>query len=264
MIRTVFATPDDRATVSDLCASARAHAFEAVALTLGGDSGLAPAASPADCARIRFEIEKQGLRVSAAFLTLGDPQHFGATDDRAFSRAVDLTARTLEQAAWLGAVSLAVLPAIVADGSQGSGSAGTYAEALNGTHRALQRLAFVAERNGVTIALAGARRGFLLSPVELRELLDEQHLPSVGACLDLDASRSIGSTRDWIETLGRRIHCVVVGGRLSAIERPTENQTQAELAEARDALAAQGFAGPICCTGAETLATAAAALSGRR
>jgi sugar phosphate isomerase/epimerase len=263
MIRTVLATPDHRATVEDLCGLARAHTFEAVALTLGGESAILPAADEAECARIRSEIEEQGLRVSAAFLTLGGPDHFGAADGRAFSRAVDLTTRTLEQASWLGALTLVVAPAIVAGESHGPGLAGTYADALNGTHRALQRLRFSAERSGVTIALTAARHGFLLSPVELRELLDEQHLPSVGACLDLDACRSVGSARDWIETLGHRIHCAVLGSRRSALERPIETLAAADLARTRDALAAQGFAGPICCTGGDTVQTAGALISGR-
>jgi sugar phosphate isomerase/epimerase len=264
MIRTVLGTSDHRATVEDLCGLARTHAFEAVALTLGGESAVLPAAGEAECARIRSEIEEQGLRVSAAFLTSSSPDRFGVADDRAFSRAVNVTARALEQASWLGAHTLVVVPAIVAGESHGPGSAGTYADALNRTHQALQRLRFAAERSGVTIALTAARHGFLLSPVELRELLDEQHLPSVGACLDLDACRSVGSVRDWIETLGQRVHCMVLGGRRSALERPTETLAAAELATVRDALATQGFAGPICCTGEDTIQTARAILGDRR
>jgi sugar phosphate isomerase/epimerase len=81
-------------------------------------------------------------------------------------------------------------------------------EALNFADVLLRRLRLEAEAAGVPLALEAAAGGCLLSPVELRELIDGACSWAVGACLDWTTVTRVGDFADWCETLARRVHCV--------------------------------------------------------
>ena len=57
----------------------------------------------------------------------------------------------------------------------------------------------------------------MLSPVELREIIDEANSASVGVCIDVDRVAQVGSAADWITTLRHRVH-VVRFGRPDALD----------------------------------------------
>jgi len=124
--------------------------------------------------------------------------------------ALDLSGR-------LGATCLSVtLPSIMRrpDPTTDSGTAvafARYQDHLNFAFQVLHRLRFSAERSGVALAVEGAAGGGLLSPVELREIIDEANSFSVGVCLDVDRIAQVGSTADWITTLRHRIRAVRFG-----------------------------------------------------
>jgi hexulose-6-phosphate isomerase len=84
----------------------------------------------------------------------------------------------------------------------------SYADALNFAYQFLRTLRFEAEATGVAIALEAATGYGLLSPVELREIVDTADSWATGACVDVACVSQIGCPRDWITTLGSRIHAV--------------------------------------------------------
>ncbi len=98
------------------------------------------------------------------------------------------------------------LPGI--SGCSDENSFGGYQDALNFAHRLLYELRHEAESAGVAIALEAASAGCLLSPVELREIVNQANSWAVGVCLDLDRVARVGNPMDWIRTLGGRIHAV--------------------------------------------------------
>ena len=83
-----------------------------------------------------------------------------------------------------------------------------YSDAMNFAYGLLRRVRFEAEAAGVAVALEAVCGGALISPVELRELVDSANSWAVGACIDVGRTLAIGSPADWIETLGRRVHSV--------------------------------------------------------
>jgi len=94
-----------------------------------------------------------------------------------------------------------------------------YQDALNFAWQMGRTLRFAAERSGTDLALEAAAGGCLLSPVELRELLDACGSHALGVCLDVERLKGIGLVTDWLSTLGSRVRCI----RLDA-----ENATQIE------------------------------------
>lgn len=124
----------------------------------------------------------------------------------------------------LGATCLSVtLPPIKGrpDPTMDPGATGEFAryqDQLNFAFQILHRLRFTAERSGVALAVEGAVGGGLLSPVELREIIDEANSASVGVCIDVDRIAQVGSTADWITTLGRRVRAVRFGRADTAVD----------------------------------------------
>lgn len=114
----------------------------------------------------------------------------------------------------LDAVCLNVtLPPIVGvccdhNGADAQAGFRSYQEHLNFTFTLLHEVRFTAEQHGVVVAVEAASGGGLLSPVELRELLDKANSGSVGACLDVARLSQIGSPADWMETLRHRVGTV--------------------------------------------------------
>lgn len=88
-----------------------------------------------------------------------------------------------------------------------------YQDALNFTHGFLRESSFEAESRGVAIAIVAPARGCLQSPVELRDLFDAAHSSAVGACVDVEAVARLGSSEDWLSTLGPRVRSIRVPGQ---------------------------------------------------
>ncbi len=92
----------------------------------------------------------------------------------------------------------------------GDGGFAHYQDALNFAYWLLHRARYEAEAAGVAVALEAAANGCLLSPVELREIIDEANSWAVGACIDVSRTLKIGSPADWLTTLRGRVHAVRV------------------------------------------------------
>ncbi len=90
----------------------------------------------------------------------------------------------------------------------------SYQEALNLAYQLLHRVRMDAEGSGVVVALEAGRGGCLLSPVELREIIDAANSWAVGACVDAASVAPFSSPADWIRTLAGRLHAVRLGPRV--------------------------------------------------
>lgn len=101
----------------------------------------------------------------------------------------------------------------------------SYQEALNLAYQLLHRVRMDAEGSGVVVALEAGRGGCLLSPVELREIIDAANSWAVGACVDAAHVARFSSPADWIRTLAGRLYAV----RL-------EHRVQTDAAEVVDGL----------------------------
>ncbi len=113
----------------------------------------------------------------------------------------------LRAAASLGAKVLNVGIPPVQQSCQGRGFA-RYQEGLNFAYEVLHRARHEAEATGVAVALEAADGGCLLSPVELREIIDAANSWAVGACVDAARIAVFGSPADWVRTLQHRVQAV--------------------------------------------------------
>lgn len=127
-------------------------------------------------------------------------------DTQAASRELStLIDRTAESGAQC--LNLMIPPLARSRGDRGFTS---YQTALNFAYELLHRARFEAEVAGVVLALEAGANGCLLSPVELRQVIDAANSWAVGACIDVARIGRIGSPADWLRTLTARVHSVRV------------------------------------------------------
>lgn len=120
------------------------------------------------------------------------------------SSAIQFVSVRLQAASSLGAkvLNLGIPPVRRRNDDEGFAR---YQDALNFAYELLHRVRFEAEATGVSVALEAAKEGCLLSPVEVRELIDAVNSSAIGVCLDVERIGAIGSPFDWIDTLHRRV-----------------------------------------------------------
>ncbi|RKY03275.1 sugar phosphate isomerase/epimerase, partial [Candidatus Poribacteria bacterium] len=80
-----------------------------------------------------------------------------------------------------------------------------YDAAYENCLRSLMELAPIAEEIGVAIAVENVWNRFLLSPLEMRRMLDEVDSPYVGAYFDVGNVVIFGYPEQWIRILGPKI-----------------------------------------------------------
>lgn len=182
-------------------AAAGFEAFEPVAyasgpLTVDGDERSWREAGDA--------IRGAGLDVASLACGLFWRWNYTSPDAADRTKAMELTTVLVQRAAWLGAPAVLVVPGCVGERMDARPRT-TYAQALVHAASALTELASTAEQHGVFLAIENVCNKFLLSPVEMRELLDRVNSAWVGAYLDVGNAMAFGYPQDWIETLGPRI-----------------------------------------------------------
>jgi sugar phosphate isomerase/epimerase len=109
----------------------------------------------------------------------------------------------------------------------------------------LRGLHLQAESTGVAIAVEAAHGRWLLSPVELRELIDAANSWAIGACIDLARVSAVGSPIDWITTLTHRVKAVRWNVGPKSRNSIDSHGAIVDPMALKNALDAVGFRGPI-------------------
>ena len=119
-----------------------------------------------------------------------------------------------------------------------------YAAGLNLLHELLAATYFDAECAGVRLAIEPVTAGWLLSPVECREVVDAVSSAAIGVVLDAEAVDAVGALPDWLVTLGRRVLAVSIAGWTGPTNEGSvaESDSQATWPSRLDAA---GYAGPV-------------------
>jgi L-ribulose-5-phosphate 3-epimerase len=184
---------------------AKQAGFEAVEPTLDAEGELTPVTGESDCRRIGDAIRGAGLQVASLATGLFWERNYTSPDPQVRAGAMELTRLGLQQAQWLGAPVLLVVPGVVGHPANPARQVTGYADALHYAYVALRELALDAESHGAILAIENVWNQFLLSPVEMRDFIDRINSPWVGAYLDVGNVLKFGFPQDWIEVLGGRV-----------------------------------------------------------
>ncbi len=183
---------------------ARAAGFDCIEPTVEAEGELTPSTGEEDCRRLAEAIRAEGVEIASLASGLFWATPFTAPDSKVRRQALQLAVACLERARWMGAPVVLVVPGMVTHPKTNEFLC-SYQDALLHCLQALQELVPEAERRDVRVGIENVWNGFLVSPVELREMLDRVNSSWVGAYFDTGNVVRYGVPQDWIRTLGARI-----------------------------------------------------------
>ncbi|MBW3636771.1 MAG: sugar phosphate isomerase/epimerase [Armatimonadetes bacterium] len=178
---------------------AKSAGFEAVEVAIAAEGPLTPNSTREECQRVVAQAQEAGLQVSSLASGMGWKHQLTTSDAAERRESIDVTAKSLQIARWLGVDALLCVPGAV------DAKTTSYDEAYDNALAALRELAPVAQETGVTIGVENVWNKFLLSPLEMRDFLDAVGAPRVGCYFDVGNVLLTGYPQQWISILQHRI-----------------------------------------------------------
>lgn len=195
----------DGTPIKDAIATAKDAGFDGIELALNETGELGLEASDADLAEIKQRLSDAGLELAG--LATGLYWSYAMTSESEANRtkAIDVCKKQIETAAKLGADAILVIPGAVGVDFIPGSEVVPYDKAYDRALEAISKLAPEAAAARVSIGIENVWNKFLLSPLEMRQFIDQVGSPWVGSYFDVGNTVITGYPEHWIRILGSRI-----------------------------------------------------------
>ena len=151
------------------------------------------------------EAEKHGLEISGVASGESWTTSPTANDEDVREKIIDFTQKALQVSHWLGSDAYLFVPGAVEVFFLPDAEVIPYDVCYQRASEAISQLVPVAEKLGVAIAVENVWNKFLLSPLEMREFIDNFNTSQVGVYFDVGNVLLTGYPDQWIRILGSRI-----------------------------------------------------------
>ena len=179
--------------------------FEGIELGIASQGVLTHNTSQAECEEIVREAEKHGLEISGVASGESWTTSPTANDEDVRLKIIDFTQKALQITHWLGSDAYLFVPGAVEVFFLPDAEVIPYDVCYQRASEAISQLVPVAEKLGVAIAVENVWNKFLLSPLEMREFIDNFNTSQVGVYFDVGNVLLTGYPDQWIRILGSRI-----------------------------------------------------------
>lgn len=179
--------------------------FDGVELALAEDGPVNLNSTKEDMEKIKVLASQYGLELYSLASGLYWQTNYSASDSAKRNKAKEITKKQLELASYLGMQSILVVPGAVGVDFEPGSEVVPYDVAYDRCKEALLELAPVAEAYGVELCIENVWNKFLLSPLEMRDLIDSINSPFVGSYFDVGNVLYCGYPEHWISILNKRI-----------------------------------------------------------
>ena len=179
--------------------------FEGIELGIASQGVLTHNTSQAECEEIVREAEKHGLEISGVASGESWTTSPTANDENVRKKIIDFTQKALQITHWLGSDAYLFVPGAVEVFFLPDAEVIPYDVCYQRASEAISQLVPVAEKLGVAIAVENVWNKFLLSPLEMREFIDNFNTSQVGVYFDVGNVLLTGYPDQWIRILGPRI-----------------------------------------------------------
>jgi len=146
----------------------------------------------------RAAAEAAGIEIASVMASTHWKLPLSSTDEAVRVAGVKGVEGSLRAAQWAGTDVVLVVPGVVNEST-------AYHAALDLAAKSIRELLPAAEELGVVMALENVWNKFLLSPVEMRDFIDQFESDCVAAYFDVGNIMLYGYPLDWIEVLEERI-----------------------------------------------------------
>ena len=194
--------------IAECIREAKEAGFEAVELACGDSGVLTPRTTKQECATIRSEAEKAGVAIASLASGVYWGYNLGCNKAEDRARCEEAVKGMLQVASWLGVDALLYIPAAVDVFFNPQAEVISYDIVLDRAVKGTKRLLKTAEKCKVALCVENVWNKFLLSPVEMRDFVDQFGSEYVGAYFDVGNVMPFGYPQQWIRILGKRIRRV--------------------------------------------------------
>ena len=185
-------------SVEEIFSEAKNAGFDGVEMAIGEEGHLNLYSTLEDMSKIQEIANKYDMGIPSIASGFGWKYSLVDNDETVRDKAKYCIKKQIVAAAFFGCDTILVVPGKVTPQVQ-------YDIAYKRTVDALCELEPFAREKGVCIGVENVWNDFLLSPLEMRGLIDEINSPYVGAFFDVGNVIYNGYAQHWIRILGSRI-----------------------------------------------------------
>ena len=179
--------------------------FDGIELAMDGTGELTPDITDAALKRILKDSRETGIRIHSIASGLYWDYSFTSDEETQRERAVELALRQIRIAKTLEADSVLIVPGAVGVDFLPGRAVVPYDIAYERALLALRRLAPAAVEAQIQVGIENVWNKFLVSPLEMRDFIDQVDCPYIGSYFDVGNVVYNGYPEQWIRILGKRI-----------------------------------------------------------
>lgn len=195
-----------KASIDAAMDEAKAAGFAGIELAVGLDGPLTPETDEATCRRYRKSADDKGLIVQTLASGMSWAVCPSSDDPGTRRKALDIHAKALQRARWLGCDAMLFVPGAVKIPWDASFKPVSYDLAVRRAREAIDHLLPVAEKHGVSLCVENVWNGLFPSPMEWIELIDSYGSDRLGMYFDVGNFLAYHQhPPHWIALLGPRI-----------------------------------------------------------
>ena len=191
--------------LKDAMSKMKKAGYEGVELVMGSTGEITMDTSEKELLRIAAMAADFGLDIPSVGTWLLWANNVVSPDEKERAFARDVIRKQLDTAAALGADTILVIPGYCGSNFVEGKPLVRYDDAYDRARETFGMVAAHAQKVQVSIGLENVWNKFLLSPLEMRGLIDDIGSEYVGAYFDVGNIMYIGYPQHWIEILGKRI-----------------------------------------------------------
>ncbi len=196
--------------IAETMQEAKELGFEAIELAIASKGVLTEKTTQAECEEIAATAQKIGIDISS--VASGESWGCSPTANDAETRIkiIDFTSKALQVTKWLGTDAYLFVPGAVNVFFLPDAEVIPYDFCYQRAIEAIKELLPAAEETGVALCIENVWNKFLLSPLEMRDFIDNFNSQMIGAYFDVGNVLLTGYPDHWIRILGKRIKRVHV------------------------------------------------------
>lgn len=184
---------------------AKSAGFDGIELALAETGELSLAGGEKEALELKAYAKETGIELSSLASGLYWDYPLTSNDEAIRRKGLDVAKKQLETAAALGVDTILLIPGAVGVDFIPGAEVVPYDVAYDRAQEAVSQLAHTAAEHQVNIGLENVWNKFLLSPLEMRNFIDEIGSPWVGSYFDVGNTLANGYPEHWISILGKRI-----------------------------------------------------------
>lgn len=196
---------DHTRPVAEVFAHAKKAGYEAVEVCLGPVGDVSMQTTEKQAKGIIKAAKDNGIKISSVATGMFWDTSLTSGDPKVRAEALAIGKKLIDVAAWLNAKVVLVVPGAVDVLWMPEKGVMEYGKVYDLATQAVAKLEKHAKANKIAIGIENVWNKILLSPIEMRDFIDQFKSEYVGAYFDVGNCVVAGYPEHWIRVLGKRI-----------------------------------------------------------